>query len=424
MNRTTSRPTVKNPPDSTNEEGTFLGQLPTKFLSNGVWNRLHQSSRERTAQVGALVIIHAVRWVRLLLWNRPGFQQPRGETMTDDGRRRVLWLTPDKPANISVGRRRITEQLREDGLDVTLRGTTPQTVLESVRERNRYDVVIGTTRSGALTGILLNLLGTPLVVDHIDPIRQLTETHPRLLSLAVRLGENVSFVLADHVLYVYDEERDRVMRYATATTQTDLGVAYDNFVNPTPEAIEQARDRLAAAGVGTDERIVIYVGGLEPIYRIPELLAAMDHLDGWKLVVLGTGAQEGDVERAARERDDTVFLGIVEHEEVPGYVHAADVGVSLVDDPHTLKVLEYAAAGLGVVQARGRAEDRFGGYGEFCDPIPRDVARAVQRAGESGASETFREYVREFDYERVTTAYRRGLEGVGIPSTLSGTHST
>jgi glycosyltransferase involved in cell wall biosynthesis len=336
----------------------------------------------------------------------------------DDGRRdgdtglRVLWLTPDKPASVSVGRRRIAEHLRADGIDVTLRGTTPRTILASLRERGAYDVVVGTTRAGAFGGGVLKLLGTPLVVDHVDPIRQFADTHSWALSVAVRLAENAAFALADHTCYVYDEERARVRRYARAATETDLGVAYDRFADPDPGVVECARDHLAAAGVEPDDRVATYVGGLEPIYHVAELLAAMDHLDDWTLVVLGAGSLEERVERAASERENVVFLGTVDHDAVPGYLHVADVGVSLVDDPHTLKVLEYAAAGLGVVQARGRAEERFGEFVTFCDPVPEAIARAVREAGACGLDRRFREYVRAFDYERVAATYRKVLKGV------------
>jgi glycosyltransferase involved in cell wall biosynthesis len=317
----------------------------------------------------------------------------------------VLWLTPDKPADISVGRRRIADELESEGIGVTLRGTTPRTLFASLRERGEYDAVLGTTRSGAFAGALLKLAGTPLVVDHIDPIRQFAETHPRPLSTAVRAAENLAFRLADHTLYVYDEERERVRRYARDTTRTDLGVSYERFSNPDSEVIEEACERLHEAGIDADERVAIYVGGLEPIYHIEELLAAMEHLDGWRLVVLGAGSLAPAVERAA-ERENIVFLGTVAHEAIPGYLHAADVGVSLVDDPHTLKVLEYAATGLSVVQARGRAGERFGKYVEFCDPTPRKIAAAIERAGERGGQEAFREYASRFDYERVAETYR------------------
>lgn len=325
---------------------------------------------------------------------------------------RVLWLTPDKPANISVGRRRIADRLEASGFDVTLRGTTLRTVFKSLRERGEYDAALGTTRSGAFAGALLKSLGTPFVVDHIDPIRQFADTHGRPLSLAVRAAENLAFRLADHTLYVYDEERERVSRYARETTQTDLGVSYERFANPDPGIVRAARDRLREAGIGESERLAIYVGGLEPIYHVEELLAAMDHLDGWTLVVLGTGSLAPAVERAAGEHGNVAFLGTVPHESIPGYLHAADVGVSLVDDPHTLKVLEYVAAGLSVVQARGRAEARFGEYAEFCEPRPPRIAAAIERAGEREGGEAFREYASQFDYERVADTYRAVLADV------------
>ncbi|MFC6836862.1 glycosyltransferase [Halomarina ordinaria] len=329
----------------------------------------------------------------------------------------VLWLTPDKPANISVGRRRIAECLEARGFDVTLRGTTPRTLLASVRERDRYDVVVGTTRSGALAGALLRLLGRPLVVDHVDPIRQFEATHPRWLSLPVRVLEACAFRLSTHTLYVYEEEEHRARRHAPAATKADLGVSYERFADPDPAAVERARERLADAGVAPDDRVAVYVGGLEPLYRIEELLAAARYLDGWTLLVLGAGSLEPAVARAARERENVVFLGTVPHEDVPGYLHRAEVGVCLVDDPHTLKVLEYGAAGLSVVQARGRAEARFGEHVTFCDPTPTGVAGGIREAGArrrdaDHGPEAFREYVAGFDYDRVAGRYTEVLRTV------------
>ncbi|RJT05324.1 glycosyltransferase [Halococcus sp. IIIV-5B] len=324
---------------------------------------------------------------------------------------RVLWLTPDKPETISVGRRRIAEQLEARGFRVTLRGTTPRTALASFRERATYDVVVGTTRAGAFAGAGLKLAGVPLVVDHVDPIRQFTETHGTALSLGVRLAENVAFRVADHTLSVYDEERPRVERYARAATETDLGVSFDAFADPEEEAVADARSHLVDADVDPNTPLAVYVGGLEPIYHVEALLGAMAHLDDWTLVVLGTGSLEGLVERAVAERENVVFLGSVAHERVPGYLHAADVGIALVDDPHTLKVLEYAAAGLPTVGLHGRVEDRFGEFVEACDPTPESVAHAVRRAPDRDL-EAFREYVKAFDYARVAEGYAQVLRRV------------
>lgn len=324
---------------------------------------------------------------------------------------RLLWLTPDKPENVSVGRRRIADHLEERGFEITLRGTTPRTVWRSLRERERYDAVIGTTRAGAFAGTLLKLLGRrPLVVDHVDPIRQFAATHPGWLATVVRLLEDASFAAADRVLYVYEEEATRVGRYAGDAVSTDLGVEFERFADPDPDAVEAARDRLDDLDVR--ENVAVYVGGLEPIYHVESMLTAMEHLPDWSLVVVGDGSLRDAVARAAAERRNVHYLGSVPHEAIPGYLHAADVGVSLVDDPHTLKVLEYGAAGLPVVQAAGRAEERFGDLVAYCEPTPEGVADAIERAGDRDADESLREFAAGFDWGEIADDYERSLKSV------------
>lgn len=333
--------------------------------------------------------------------------------MGGDSGPRVLWFVPDKPDRISVGRRRIAERLKADGYRVTQCGTTVGTVWSAVAHRGQYDAVIGTTRAGAIAGALLAVLGgPPLVIDHVDPIGQFETTHPWWLAVPVRWLERVAFAIADHVLYVYAEERERVRRSAGSVSTTDLPIMYDRFADPSPKRVADARERLSTLDA---DRILIYVGGLEPIYHISELLNAMSVLSGWTLVVLGTGSLESEVQRAATERSNIVYLGTVPHEEVPGYLHAADVGVCLVDDPHTLKVLEYGAAGLPVVHLAGRAEQRLEGLVTFTDPTPEGIARAVRSTADSTGTEELRAFARQFDVGAVATDYASAIETVTGP---------
>lgn len=321
---------------------------------------------------------------------------------------RVLWLTPDKPQNISVGRHRVADHLAERGFDVTLLGTTLRSVLRSFRERHNYDVVLGTTRAGAMGATLLGHLGgIPVVVDHIDPIRQFYATHPWWLATVVERLENATFRLADHVFYVYEDEGDRVASRAMAYSATDLGVEYEQFSTPDPSVVRAATARLDTLDLA--ENVVIYVGGLEPLYNVATILDAMDHLSGWSLVVAGTGSLVSSVERAANRRDDVEFLGVIPHDQVPGYLRGADVGLSLVDDPHTLKVLEYLAAGVPVVQLDGRARDRFGDHVTYCSPEAADVARAIEDANERAVTETTKDYVRRFTWSSVTDTYESAI---------------
>lgn len=329
---------------------------------------------------------------------------------------RVLWLTPNKPENISVGRQRIATHLDADGFEVTLRAGSPGAVVESVTGDATYDVVVGTTRAGAIVGAgLTAITGWPLVVDHVDPIRQFEETNPWPLAWVVCHLEHVAFRRSAHVLYVYPEERARVERYATAATETDLGVEFDRFADPDANIVDTARDHLD--GLALRENVAIYVGGLEPIYHVRELVACVDYLDDWSLVVLGSGSLEDVVTDAAADSAAVAYLGTVPHERVPGYLHVADVGVSLVDDPHTLKVLEYGAARLPTVQLRGRAERKFGESVEFCEAEPESIAAAVKRA--TGADpetvDSLQALAREYSWECIADQY------AGVLRTAAGT---
>ncbi len=319
----------------------------------------------------------------------------------------VLWLTPDKPDDISVGRSRIAERLESAGIEVTVRGTTPGTVLDALRNGDSHDTIVGTTRSGAIAATLVSTVtDTPLIVDHVDPIRQLAETNSTWLATLVRWFEDVAFWRADRVLFVYEEEAPRVRRFADVSRSTDLGVDFDRIADPSRKVRDLAHSRLAAENL--EENVAIYVGGLEPIYHVETMLDAADYLDGWSLVVLGTGSLEPDVQRAAMDSDGVVFLGSVPHEEVPGYLHAADVGVCLVDDPRTLKVLEYGAASLPTVHLDGRSRSRFGDLVEYCEDDPESVARAIQRAQDRDG-EALQEFARRFDWDAIGSQYRQAV---------------
>lgn len=318
----------------------------------------------------------------------------------------VLWLTPDKPNDISVGRQRIADRLEQRGFSVTVRGTTARTAFRSFRERGAYDVVVGTTRAGALVGATIRMAnGPPMVVDHVDPIRQFKETHPRWLATVVEFGEVLAFRLSAVTLYVYEEERLRVERHAPRAMKTDLGVAFDRFADPGDDVVERARARLAEWNLR--ENVIVYIGGLEPMYNVGALLDSVELLDDWSLVVAGAGELEPTVRRA-HDGESVVFLGTVPHEDIPGYLAVADVGACLVGDPHTLKVLEYAAAGLPVVQLDGRARDRFGDRATYCDTTPDAIARAVEAAASTDPT-PLQEFAARFDYDVIADTYERAI---------------
>lgn len=198
----------------------------------------------------------------------------------------ILWLRPDKPDNISVGRHRIGIELERRGHVVDIQNTTAtkfRTVLD-----DDPDAIVGTTRLGAFVGTWKRFVsGTPLVIDHIDPISQLRRSHGPVTTWGVNQAEKIAFRLADHVMVVYDEELPRVQRYASNVTHTTLGVDYDRFSDPSTETVQAAHE-VMTEHIPDDGRVLLYVGGLEPPYHVPTVVNAMAHLDGWHLIVLGS----------------------------------------------------------------------------------------------------------------------------------------
>jgi len=316
---------------------------------------------------------------------------------------KILWLRPAKPDNISVGRHMIAEVLRRRGYEVEVRNVTLWSFID-VLSMNP-DVVVGTTRLGAFVGAWKKLLsGTPLVVDHIDPISQLRRNNGPVKTWIVDQIEKVAFIIADHVLVVYREELPRVDRYARRVTKTDLGVDFERFADPNLNVRRQVGSLLEGA-VSDDRRTVVYIGGLEPEYHVSTVISAMDHLSGWQFLVFGDGSERELLEEAAANRDDVVYLGTIGNDLIPGVLYEADVGICLLDDKNTLKILEYGAARLPAVNVEGDAESKYTGLITFCSLDPADVARAIEEAAMSATLDEYQSYVSSFGWESIASTY-------------------
>jgi glycosyltransferase involved in cell wall biosynthesis len=327
----------------------------------------------------------------------------------DDGEEpmKILWLRPDKPENVSVGRHRLGLELERRGHEVEIRNTTSAQFRQILGEDP--DIVVGTTRLGAFVGAWKRVVsGTPLVVDHIDPIAQLRRYHGPVTTWGVDKAEKLTFRLADHVMVVYEEELPRVHRHASKVTHTSLGVDYDLFADPPEETIQSARRSLAER-LPDGTNVVLYVGGLEPPYHLSAVVNAVALLDDWHFVVLGDGSQRNWLEEVAAAEDAVHYLGTMPYEEVAGYMHTADVGVNLIDDQNTLKVLEYGAAGLPVVHVEGEGEQVFDGMMVFCSLESSNVARAIEEAGGSNTS-ALEELARRRSWKSIADAYEAVLQ--------------
>lgn len=321
----------------------------------------------------------------------------------------LLWMIPDKPDNISTGRQRIATGLRDRGHTVTLTDSW-RNALKTLLT-NPPDVVMSTTAGGGFIGPVANARSVPLVVDYVDPILQMYySSSPTTARIAVGL-QHISHRCADGILYVYHGESLRINRYEKPIRKTTLGVDYDRFAYPSGESIKQAEQLLETLECDVSEYSV-YIGGLGEIYNIKNLLESAEQ-HGFELVIAGTGTRREMVSKTARNNKNIHYLGVVDHAAIPGLLNNASCGLCLVDDPHTVKVLEYAASGLPIVHLKGRAEPVLPTQGvEFTTADPKQIAAAVDTVKGIETTSELEAYAHQHDYGRVIDDYGNMIETV------------
>jgi len=152
----------------------------------------------------------------------------------------------------------------------------------------------------------------------------------------------------------------------------------------------------AAIGATPSEPVLLHQGAAGPDRGDGELVRALAHVDGARLVFLG---HENDADRRRLERiaaevgvgPRLSFLPVVALGELLDWTRGADVGLSLLQvdcENHRLtlpnKVFEYVAAGLPIVASRSPALQALvaaHGIGWTVDPTdPVDVARGMRAA--------------------------------------------
>lgn len=186
----------------------------------------------------------------------------------------------------------------------------------------------------------------------------------------------------------------------------------------------------------SSKRRFVYIGSLDRIRRLEVLVrgfvkALEQRMDGITLDIYGIGDGQEELEKIARPYSYAIrFHGSVKQEDLWQVLPSYDVGIGYVpngpyDKSPSLKVLEYAAAGLIITASNTTAHRALTAEGvrvEFFDNTVESIASAIQNIAASDISidelEGNRKVAAVYDWKELAhnillPRYRLLLEEIG-----------
>lgn len=178
-----------------------------------------------------------------------------------------------------------------------------------------------------LTGI-----GKLAVVYHMDvvgkgPLRWFFKAHtalcmPRVLDAAdAVIVTSIDYVEHGNAKRSFDRHKEKFYALPPSVDSTRFSPG------------EKPKGLLARYGIGADEQVILFVGGLDAAHYfkgVPSLLSALtaSALAGTRLVIVGDGALREGFERTAKDLGidrRVTFAGSVSEDELPSHYRLADV---------------------------------------------------------------------------------------------------
>jgi glycosyltransferase involved in cell wall biosynthesis len=251
-------------------------------------------------------------------------------------------------------------------------------------------------------GLFASKVDAPLVVTaHGRDVRNIGAV-PGIAHLTRRVVERASTVIAVSE-YLRHELEERLPQARGKTEVVDSGVDLDRFAVVTPAA-------------ELESPAFVHVGSLTERKNVTRLADAFARLGRGSLTFVGDGPLRGALEG----RDRVRVVGRVPHDEVPGWLSAADVvcGPALVE-PFGQALLEALACGKPVVATRIGGPPEFVPVeaGVLVDPLDvGEIARALETAAALPVpNEAARAAAAEHDVrrqaERVEEILQRAVRG-------------
>ena len=217
--------------------------------------------------------------------------------------------------------------------------------------------------------------------------------------------------LSTEVFVAFEELREWVSEYRKEK-QSPVEVL-PNAVDPDVFRSMPKQEARRQLGIDEDAFIVGFVGSLSKRHELPTLLRAASCLDKTELIIVGDGEFRSVLEKIAAElsiTDRVLFEGRIDHEKVPEYIAAFDVGYGVVSEKkpsNPIKCYEYLACGRPVVSSRSPEmafiEEIDAGY--LVNGIEREaVAEVIRRfrSKEENARKSMGERGREYVTEHAT----------------------
>jgi glycosyltransferase involved in cell wall biosynthesis len=236
-------------------------------------------------------------------------------------------------------------------------------------------------------GLFASEVDAPLVVTaHGRDVRNIGSV-PGVARVTRRVVERASTVIAVSE-YLRRELEERLPEARGKTEVVDSGVDLERFA-----AVEPAANLESPA--------FLHVGSLTDRKNVVRLADAFQRLGRGSLTFVG----DGPLRHALEGRDRIRVVGRVAHDEVPGWLSAADVvcGPALVE-PFGQALLEALACGKPVVATRIGGPPEFvpEGGGVLVDPLDvGELARALEAAAElPSPNEAARASAAEHDVRR------------------------
>lgn len=183
------------------------------------------------------------------------------------------------------------------------------------------------------------------------------------------------------ILTCSDYIKERVSTIQACNKIRTLYNAIDIKIFLPPKSFHVSRKQL---GFSEDDFVIVYSGRINQDKGVSELIDAMLRIketSNIKLIIIG-GSFFGNTNnedffiRSLKEKSKTleeriVFTGFIPYEDVPYYLHLADIAVlpSMWDEPFGLTIAEALAAGLPLITTRS------GGIPEICEGVAIIVDR-------------------------------------------------